>query len=94
MPHRALLVSKVLTGGVWILSAGCFFAWPETGLSGLGRLLFWVLLVAHAAEFGFVYPKLRRSGRPIGGQFVGMLLFGMLHYAGVREEIRRSESPA
>ena len=94
MRQRALLAGKVLTGGVWSLAAGCLFEWPETGLSSLGRLLFWVLLVAHAAEFGFVYPKLKRSGKPMGGQFVGMLLFGMLHYAGVRDEIRRSESPA
>ena len=94
MGHPGLLIGKVLTAGIWIFAAGCFFAWPDTGLSGLGRLLFWVLLVAHAAEFGFVYSKLKRSGKPMGAQFVGMLLFGMLHYAGVRDEVGRSESLA
>ncbi len=92
MSKRALLVGKVVTAGLWIVAAGCFFAWPDTGLSGVGRLLFWVLLVAHAAEFAFVYPKLKSSGRPMGEQFVGMLLFGMLHYAGVRDALRQGEA--
>ncbi len=94
MENPGLLIGKVLTTGLWIFAAGCFFAWPDTSLSGIGRLLFGVLLVAHLGEFAFVYSKLKSTGKPMGGQFVGMLLYGMLHYAGVRDAVRQTESPA
>jgi hypothetical protein len=51
-------IARGFVGVVWILAIGSFFVATESAAAGLGRLVFWVLVVVHAIECGVFLPSL------------------------------------
>ncbi len=70
---------KVVLGLVWIWAFASFFVAPDSGLSAIGRIVFWVMLVAHAIECVVFLPKFRKAGGPLPSHFIQTMLFGFLH---------------
>ena len=68
---------KIGTLVVWVLCAAAFFV--ETSLSGAGRALFWILLIAHAGESLFFLGKIREAPGGLGPNLLQTMLFGMFH---------------
>jgi uncharacterized protein YhhL (DUF1145 family) len=68
---------KIVTLVVWLLCLAAFFV--DTRLSGAGRVLFGVLVVAHAGESLFFLGKLREAPGGLGGNLLQTMLFGMFH---------------
>jgi hypothetical protein len=68
---------KIGTLVIWILCAAAFFV--DTSFSGVGRTLFWILLVAHAGESLFFLKKLREAPGGLGPNLAQTMLFGMFH---------------
>ena len=64
---------------LWVFAAASFFM-PAGSMRGFGQFIFWVMLVAHAAECALFWRVLRRTGKPILGQSIQILLFGVVHY--------------
>jgi uncharacterized protein YhhL (DUF1145 family) len=80
-----LLVGKVLLTIMWVLAVGAFFVPGDSTLLEVLRLIFWGTLGVHVIECAIFYKSLRDSGRPLGSELVQILLFGVVHYASVRE---------
>jgi uncharacterized protein YhhL (DUF1145 family) len=70
---------KVVLGLVWIWALASFFVAPESSASSVGRIVFWVLVVAHAIECVVFLPKFRRAGGSLPGHFAQTMIFGFLH---------------
>jgi uncharacterized protein YhhL (DUF1145 family) len=83
MLRRGRTVLAVL----WVLLAACFLvpasagAWVTTG-----RVVFCVLLAAHALEFLFFRRRLEALPGSMGHHFVQVLLFGVIHLQLARAE--------
>jgi len=68
---------KIATLVLWVLCASAFFV--DSSLSGVGRSLFWLLLIAHAGESLFFLGKLRDAPGGLAPNFAQTMLFGMFH---------------
>ena len=69
--------ARAALGGVWLYAVLCFFA--PLPLAGLGRLVFWVLLVTHAVECAVFLPRMRAAGGSLAHHLVQVMLFGVFH---------------
>jgi len=76
---------KAALGVIWVLCAASFFVGGDSGAASVGRLLFFVLLAAHAAECVFFLPKLRAAQGGLGGHLLQTLIFGILHVRSLGE---------
>jgi uncharacterized protein YhhL (DUF1145 family) len=76
--------AKVALLVVWSLCVAAFFAPASWSAAGAARTLFWVLAVAHSAEFLFFLGLFRRAPGALGGHFVQTFLFGLFHIREVR----------
>ena len=54
-------MAKVILIVIWILAIAGFFIAPESGLAGIARWVFWILLAAHAVECVIFREKLRAA---------------------------------
>jgi uncharacterized protein YhhL (DUF1145 family) len=72
-------IARGFVGVVWILAIGSFFVATESAAAGLGRLVFWVLVVVHAIECGVFLPRLRNAPGPLTTHLFRTFLFGFLH---------------
>jgi uncharacterized protein YhhL (DUF1145 family) len=70
---------KIVLVVVWLVAIGGFFIAPASTISGLARILFWFLAVAHAIECGVFLPKLRAAGGSLGQHLVQTFFFGIVH---------------
>jgi hypothetical protein len=70
---------KILVLATWLFAAACFFVAPESTLAGLGRGLFWFLLVVHVIECAVFFPKLQRAPGSLIGHLGQTLVFGIVH---------------
>ncbi len=86
MSPNTIKIAKAVTAAVWVVLAASFFCPHDSLLLPDMRLFYWVLLGVHAIECLVFLPALRRSGKPLAGQLVQILLFGVIHYASLREE--------
>jgi hypothetical protein len=75
--------AKAALGVIWVLCAASFLVGGESSAAGVGRLLFFVLLAAHAVECVFFLPKLRAAPGGLGGHLLQTLIFGILHVRGL-----------
>jgi uncharacterized protein YhhL (DUF1145 family) len=80
-------------GGLWVASAAAYFL-PESGVVSSLRLMFIGLVAVHAVECLAFLPALRASGRPLVGQLVQVLLFGVVHYGLLQAEQARAAGDA
>jgi len=70
---------KIGVLATWLVAAAGFFVAPESTLAGLGRALFWFLLVVHVIECVVFLPKLRRAPGSLAGHLGQTLVFGIAH---------------
>ncbi len=82
---------KAVVAAVWVFAVVCLLLPGGSGVVAIGRMLFWALLVAHAVELGFFWRTLQRTGEPMGGHALQVMLFGILHYKEVRERMAPEE---
>jgi uncharacterized protein YhhL (DUF1145 family) len=77
---------KWLVAAAWIVSIACFFLDPALLAVRLGRLVFWLMAVAHAVECAVFLPRLRRAAGPLGRHLWLTFLFGFFHLREVGSE--------
>lgn len=83
MTAAQLKIAKRVVLIVWLLLAASFLL-PPSGLGGVGRVLFGVLLLSHAIECALYWPALRATRRPLAGQLAQTILFGYFHYQSIK----------
>lgn len=79
---------------IWLVSGYCVLAGGESLLATLGRIVFWLMLVVHAIEFVVMRPVFERSGGSMLHHFVQTLLYGLFHWAPLREKLREADAAA
>lgn len=72
-------IARGLIGVVWILAIGSFFVATESAVAGLGRLVFWILVIVHTIECGVFLPRLRSARGSLASHLFRTFLFGFLH---------------
>lgn len=78
---------KLVVLASWLFAAACFFVATDSPVAGLGRGLFWFLLVVHTVECAVFFPKLQRAPGSLAGNLGQTLVFGIAH-------MRELETPA
>jgi len=76
---------------VWIACIAAFAFGAGTAVGNLGRIVFWLMAVAHVGEFLFFRSLFQRTGEPLLDHFWQTLLFGMFH---IREVQLRVDEPS
>jgi len=73
--------------GVWILWIGCLVAMFLVGgvIGTVGRVVFWLLVVVHVAEFFVKRDVFARAGGSTFHHFVQTLIYGMFHWKPLEE---------
>jgi uncharacterized protein YhhL (DUF1145 family) len=80
MNPQSLKIGKIVTGVLWVVLGAAFFCPHDSSLLTGMRFGFWALLAAHAVECLIFLPGLKASGKPLPGQIIQVLLFGIIHY--------------
>ncbi len=70
---------KLLVAAAWVASIACFFLDPALLAVRLGRLVFWLMAIAHALECVVFLPRLRRADGPLSRHLGLTFLFGLFH---------------
>ncbi len=78
-------MAKVILIVIWILAIAGFFIAPESGLAGIARWVFWILLAAHAVECVIFRAKLRAAPGSMASNVASTLVFGVLHVQALPE---------
>jgi uncharacterized protein YhhL (DUF1145 family) len=78
---------------IWLLCAASFFVGGDSSVAGAGRLLFFVLLAAHAVECLVFLPRLRAAPGGLAGHLVQTLIFGVLHVRGLGGGEGKGDAP-
>ena len=81
-------IGKWVTLALWPVCAAGFIVGVDSTLAWVGRAVFWILLVAHAAECLVFLPRLRDAGGSLPGHIGQTMLFGVLH---IRELPKQSD---
>lgn len=78
---------------VWILWIGAVAAMllASGWLATIGRWVFWLLIVAHLAEFILKRDVMARAGGSMGHHFVQTMIYGLFHWKPLEEA--QGESP-
>lgn len=76
---------------IWVLCAASFFMAPTSAAVSWGRTLFWLMLVAHGAEFLFFQRVLRSAPGGLARNLAQTLVFGFFH---IREVQGQGSPPA
>ena len=64
---------------VWVLAIAGFFVVPESGLAGIARWVFWIMLGAHVIEFIVFRQKINAAPGSMGSKVLNTLVFGVLY---------------
>jgi len=81
---------KVAIVVLWVVMLSAFFVLPDESAGGrVGRIAFFVTVLAHVVEFFIYRPTLRRAEGSLGHHFVQVLIFGMFHYQEVEADLAR-----
>ena len=86
MSESQVLYAKWALGVLWLFAVASFFMPAGSGARSFGQLVFWLMLVAHAFECVIFWRILRRTGKPIVGQIVQIVLFGIVHYQTIKRK--------
>jgi uncharacterized protein YhhL (DUF1145 family) len=90
---QILLVAKLGVTGAWLAGLAGFFLPVEPSTGQTLRLVFYGLAIVHVVECAFFFKTLKDSGRPLLGQVLRTLAFGVVHYAGVKAELEMQQQP-
>ena len=74
---------------LWLFAVASFFMAPS-GARSFGQLVFWLMLIAHAFECVIFWRRLKETRKPMAGQIVQIVLFGVVHY----QTLRKPATPA
>ena len=74
---------------VWVLWFGAALAMFLGGgwIATAGKILFWLLIVAHLVEFIMKRDVFERAGGSMGHHFVQTMIYGLFHWKPVEEEL-------
>ena len=90
---QILLVAKLGVAGAWLAGIAGFLL-PEASSAGQTlRLVFFGLALVHVVECAIFFKALKGSGRPLLGQVLRTLAFGVVHYAEVKAELEMQREP-
>ena len=64
---------------IWVLAISGFFIASGSGLAGIARWVFWILLAAHVVECVVFREKLRAAPGSMGSKVFNTLVFGVLY---------------
>jgi uncharacterized protein YhhL (DUF1145 family) len=76
--------AKIFLVGLWIVCGLGFFVAAESSAALVGRVIFGVLVVAHAIECLVFLPVLRKAPGSLREHLVQTFLFGIVHIREVR----------
>ncbi|GEM_PF-2977641 len=72
---------------VWILWVGSLVAMLLVGgvIGTIGRIVFWLLVVAHLVEFFMKREVFEKVGGSMGHHFVQTMIYGLFHWKPLEE---------
>lgn len=87
MSESQLRTGRRVVGVLWLCGVLSFLL--PAGSTGhlIGQVLFWALLGSHAIECALYWRSLQATGKPMAGQVLQVILFGVLHYQEVKKEL-------
>ncbi len=97
MNRQSIKTGKILLTVIWIGLTCTLFIPGEFTILTIARYAFWGMLAVHVIECGVFFGALRASGKPLAGQIIQVLLFGIAHYASLKldaEEAVGESTPA
>jgi uncharacterized protein YhhL (DUF1145 family) len=74
-----MAVGKAAVIAAWIWGLASFFVAPASPITMWGRLIFYILLVAPAAEFAIFLTKLKVAPGSLGENISKTMIFGAFH---------------
>ncbi len=74
---------------VWVLWIGAALAMFLGGgwIATAGKVIFWLLVVAHLAEFIMKRDVFARAGGSMGHHFVQTMIYGLFHWKPIEESL-------
>lgn len=72
-------VGKFAVLCAWIWGVASFFVAPTSPITAWGRLVFYILLIAHAAECVMFFSRIKEAPGSLGENISKTLLYGMFH---------------
>ena len=79
-------MARAVVIAAWLWGIASFFVAPDSGVSAIGRIVFWILLVVHAIECVVFLPKFRRAGGSLARHLAQTFVFGVVYAGGIRDE--------
>jgi uncharacterized protein YhhL (DUF1145 family) len=83
-------VLKPAVVAIWLWGLASFFVAPASAVSGVGRLVFWILVVVHAIECVVFLPRLRAAGGSLAGHVLQTFLFGVVYVRSLPDTAARA----
>jgi uncharacterized protein YhhL (DUF1145 family) len=84
---QILLVSKLGVAGAWLAGIAGFFLPGDPSTGQTLRLVFFGLAIVHVLECAIFFKALKGAGKPLPGQILRTLAFGVIHYAEIKAEL-------
>jgi hypothetical protein len=72
-------VPKLVVILTWLFATACLFVESDSIFITGGRVIFWLLAVAHVIECFVFLPKLKAAGGSLPTHILLTLVFGILH---------------
>ena len=80
---------------LWLVLLSAFFVLPDESQGGqIGRIAFFVTVIAHIVEFFIYRPKFERAEGSMNHHFLQTLIFGFFHYEEVQAELAGRDGDA
>jgi uncharacterized protein YhhL (DUF1145 family) len=72
-------MGRTAVGGVWVASVAIMLFASGSQAAIAARVVFWIMVVAHAIECVVFLPRMRRAGGSLGAHLFQTFLFGVFH---------------
>jgi uncharacterized protein YhhL (DUF1145 family) len=74
-----MAVGRAAVIAAWTWGLASFFVAPTSPITMWGRLIFYILLVAHTAECAIFFTKLKAAPGSLGENISKTMIFGAFH---------------
>ena len=74
-----MALGKAAVIAAWIWGFASFFVAPTSPITMWGRLVFYILFVAHAAECAIFFAKIKAAPGSLGENISKTMIFGAFH---------------
>lgn len=74
-----MALGKAVVIAAWIWGFASFFVAPASPITAWGRLVFYILMIAHAAECAMFFSKIKSAPGSLGENISKTMIFGMFH---------------